>query len=290
MASDDSRSVVGSGIGPVAKRTFVRSGVPKAGSQPFQDGVLQQVELVRPGGGRSRDMERSVPRDPQRPRVAGHGVADDLGPRGGELAEWDRVSTPAPGELVSESGRRCAPSARHRPGVTDERERRLTRQRLRGSRGHDRLGRPGDHLASASRRRPVELGEHVVEEHERRHAEALAEQLGLGEHERQHRHALLALRAVDAKVASSSLDPQVVEVGTGAGEATFDVGSRRPSSSATVAPCLRSPSARVGEAEAAGSSVNAASEQVGGLGPRDDELVTECTTRSVHGASASRVE
>ena len=69
----------------------------------------------------------------------------------------------------------------------------------------------------------VELRERVVEEQQRRHAAALADQLGLGEEEREDGEALLALRAERAEVAVAAADRDLVEVRADAGRAPLDV-------------------------------------------------------------------
>ena len=69
----------------------------------------------------------------------------------------------------------------------------------------------------------VELRERVVEEQERRHAAALADQLGLGEEQREHGEPLLALRAERAEVAVAAPDRDLVQVRAGAGRAPLEV-------------------------------------------------------------------
>ena len=62
---------------------------------------------------------------------------------------------------------------------------------------------PGDAGREDAAARGVELGEHVVEEEQRREAAAVGDQLRLGEQEREHREPLLALRAEAAQVAAA---------------------------------------------------------------------------------------
>ena len=62
-------------------------------------------------------MERSVAADPERPRIARHGVADELRPRRRDLGERERVAAAAPRQLALD----LAADALHqltRPGST----------------------------------------------------------------------------------------------------------------------------------------------------------------------------
>ena len=88
--------------------------------------------------------------------------------------------------------------------------------------------------ARIRRRLGVELGEHVVEEQERREAAAVGDQLRLGEQECEHREPLLALGAEAAQLAAGGGEDDVVEMRADAGDAAVEVAVERASSSATV--------------------------------------------------------
>ena len=72
--------------------------------------------------------------------------------------------------------------------------------------GHERLPAVAQQLGEQLPAVGVELGHHVVQQHQGRPAAALGEQRALGEQQRQQGHALLALRPIGAKrdVPSSS--------------------------------------------------------------------------------------
>ena len=100
----------------------------------------------------------------------------------------------------------------------------------------ERLARRAATRAARIRRRlGVELGEHVVEQEQRRDAAALGDQLRLGEQEREHGEPLLALRAEAPQLARAGGDDDVVEVRAEAGDAALEVAveprveRRRPS-------------------------------------------------------------
>ena len=69
----------------------------------------------------------------------------------------------------------------------------------------------------------VKLGEHVVEQEERRLPPALGRQAGLGEHEREDGDPLLTLRAEAPKLAAGSGDAHVAQMRAGTREAPLDV-------------------------------------------------------------------
>ena len=83
----------------------------------------------------------------------------------------------------------------------------------------DRLPDGADALAERPAAARVELGEHVVEQQERRHARPLRDGLRLGEQQREHGEALLALRAVQAQVAVVG---EHLDVVAGAGPSPVD--------------------------------------------------------------------
>ena len=69
----------------------------------------------------------------------------------------------------------------------------------------------------------VELGHHVVEQHQRRRAALGRQLLALGEQQRQQAEPLLAARAVGAQLAAVAAEGEVVAVRAVAGEAALEV-------------------------------------------------------------------
>ncbi len=72
----------------------------------------------------------------------------------------------------------------------------------------------------------VELGGHVVEQHQRSGATLLRQHAALGEQQREQPEALLAARPVGAQLAAGALEHQLVAVRPVAGEAAVEVASR----------------------------------------------------------------
>ena len=89
---------------------------------------------------------------------------------------------------------------------------RLTRQRLRSRRRDQSLAAAGQLLDQHAPPGRIQLGQHVVEEEQRRLVAALLDQRRLGEQQREDRGALFALRAKRAQVARAGRDRDVVEV------------------------------------------------------------------------------
>ena len=256
-----------------------RGRVAEAGGELRADLVGQPAELEGPGRGGGR-VTSSVPsrRDPLRPGGAGDRVADRVRPGA-------RRPPRAPG--VRDAGRARARGARepssrsisrlHPPGRDRQELRRRERQRLGARRRDDRLPRRADPLAQEPPAARVELGEHVVEQQERRDPAPLGEQLRLGEQQREHGEPLLALRAEAAQVAvagercamSSRCGPSPV---VAALEVAVERAARAPRASAAR---RRSSSAASGRPSSAARSANAGREQRDRVAARRDERAPE---------------
>ena len=218
-----SRAAGCAGIGPTANRSFSGAAVAELPSQRLEDVPLEERQLLRPRRRLHRDMERSVAADPERPRVPRNRVSDGGRPGTRHLGEGDGVATAAARQLLLDLVA-DAVHQRTSPGITDS----------------DCVGSPGSAAAAVAvttvcapreiivgercSALSVELREHVVEEHERRHPTPLSQRPSLGHDEREHGDALFTLRAEHAEVPPARLDPQVVQVRACAGHATVEVG------------------------------------------------------------------
>jgi len=92
-------------------------------------------------------------------------------------------------------------------------------------RGDHRLSHCRNTVRQRAASSRVELGEHVVEQQQRRAGQKLC----FGEQQREDGETLFPLRAILAEVARPARDQYIVEVRAGTGRATVDV---------TVEPCL----------------------------------------------------
>ena len=149
-------------------------------------------------------MQRAVALKARRPGVAGD-LGADRGRPGRETLADGRIRAEAPQltpQFVAERLELTPAPIAHLPGVTSS--------SWSGSAGSmaasvaviERLPDARDAGGEDAPPLRVELGEHVVEQEERREAAAVGDQLRLGEEEREHREPLLALRAEAAQLAA----------------------------------------------------------------------------------------
>ena len=137
--------------------------------------------------------------------------------------------SPSTGPEAAELGADLAVEALHQrrahgPRGHLEQLGRLERQSVGAGGGHDGLADPADPLPRAIRRRAASSSESTSSSRTSGGVSPRADDhLGLGEQEREHREPLLALGAVSAQVAVARADGDVVEVGSEAGDAAFEV-------------------------------------------------------------------
>ena len=165
---------------------------------------------------------------PSRASRAGQAFRDTVSPTAAGQARAIAAVSPSIGPKRPSSRRDLLAQTLHQPHAHHargdlEQLGGLERQRVGAGGGDDRLADAPDPLGEDPPARRVELGEHVVEQHERRRAAPLRDHLRLGEQEREHREPLLALRAEAAQVALAGADGDVVEVRAGAGDAALEI-------------------------------------------------------------------
>ena len=106
----------------------------------------------------------------ERPRLACNRIPDDGRPGGSQSSEWDRVATPAAGELPLDL---TSDPLHHRtsPGVTESTCAGVDRKRGSSRRRDYRLRTELDHPSEGAAPVAVELRENVVEQDERRNVD-----------------------------------------------------------------------------------------------------------------------
>ena len=201
----------------------LRRVIVERGCELLEDDRSELRELERPGRGARIDVQHAVPGDAGRPGVPRHLLADRGRPGGHDRRHRARGAEPA--QLLLEAVPEPFHQAtRTRPG--------LTSSSWSGSPGSaPRRGRRDEHLRAAANSLhercsavSVELGEHVVEEEQRRNASPLRQQLRLREQQREQRHPLLALGAVRPQLPLACGDSHLVVVRAGAREAPLEIG------------------------------------------------------------------